>query len=98
MYICRVANFGTLAGVRPVTDTDEKTARSELSTGGGRAVQRSVLLSAPRTPSPFPFSHGFCAQHRPLQPQGTPVCQFPNMRVNSARATPQQAAALFARA
>ena len=50
MYICRVANFGTLAGVRPVTDTDEKTARSELSTGGGglfSGAYFSPLLALP---------------------------------------------------
>ena len=56
--------------------------------GGRRAVRRSGLLSAPRAPSPFPFSQGFFARHRPLQLQGAPVCQFPKMIVNSARASP----------
>ena len=49
--------------------------------------------SVPRAPSPFPFSHGFCARHilskqGRLQPQGTPIWQFPHVIDNSARATP----------
>ena len=47
-----------------------------------RSIWTKQRWTVPRVPSPFPFSHCFCARHflskqGCLQPEGASICQFP---------------------